>query len=390
MKNERYAVLDIRSFELTFLIGSKGLNDTFVICDKKSEGYEGFSREGFFDEQSFCDAVSSVVTSVKKTYEGKIETVYVGTPAPFISLKTMGHTISFPKKRKLTAPDVDALFESGLSELASSGKCIRRSAMYFSTGESTNKYYSADGLYGAVASSLKGGLCYYFADEHFCELVKTTLVKLGIKQVEFLPDTLAQSMYLLPEKEREGYAFLLDIGFMTSSISVVYGNGIVHEESFSCGLASILVSLMENLGVEYEKAEEILRSANISGGSVSGDQLWTDDKGTAFAVSKINEVIKYGLDILCEQVQNFFAKYYQEKAAAVVMNNTLWITGEGTEGIAGVAEHISRRLNRMPKIVTPDLPYYDKASYSSRIALLAMATMQKPKKKGFRLFGGRK
>ena len=41
MKNECVAVLDIRSNEVSFLLGSKGVNGTFVFSGMQSESYEG-------------------------------------------------------------------------------------------------------------------------------------------------------------------------------------------------------------------------------------------------------------------------------------------------------------------------------------------------------------
>ena len=95
MKNDGVAVLDIRSNEISFLLGAKGVNGTFVFSDSRSEQYEGFSSNGFYDEQSFCRTVNSVVTSVKENFGGKIEQIYVGVPSAFIEVKTKGHTISF-------------------------------------------------------------------------------------------------------------------------------------------------------------------------------------------------------------------------------------------------------------------------------------------------------
>ena len=61
MRNESVAVLDIRSYEVTFLIGSRGVNGTFVFLGSRSEKYEGYSSEGFFDVASFRSAVISAV-----------------------------------------------------------------------------------------------------------------------------------------------------------------------------------------------------------------------------------------------------------------------------------------------------------------------------------------
>ncbi len=394
MKNECVAILDVRSYEVTFFLGTKGVNGTFVFCGSHSEKYDGFSTEGFFDEQSFCQAVMTAVKSVRQNYSGIIEELYVGVPSAFVSLQTKGHTVSFPKRRKITAQDIDFLYESGLSELMSEQRCIRRSNMYFTLGDN-RKYFNVDDIMGVPTRLLKGALCYYFVSDTFYNVITQLFHSLGMDNVRFLPSTLAQSMYLLPEKRREGYSFLLDVGFLTTSISVVYGNGLVHEKTFECGQGTVLVALIEELDVEFETAEEILLSANVSGGSVPKDLMWTSAKGdVAFPVQRINDIVKYALDVLCENVEKFFAEYYNEEKMTAFAVNPISVTGEGISGIAGATEHVAGRLNRLTEIVSPDLPYYDKPVFSSRIALLNMALGDK-KKRGFlyRIFnknGGQK
>ena len=389
MRNESVAILDIRSGEISFSLGAKGVNGTFVFKDTHSESYEGYCVEGLFDEASFQRAVSSAVTAVRQSYEGSIEKIYVGVPAPFVSVHTKGHTITFSSKRKINAQDVDALFESGLNDLLGRGYCIRRSAMYFALGDN-RKYFTADAVYGVSTNLLKGALCYYFVSDSFYQMITGLLENLGFAEIVLVPSTLAQSVYLLSDKRREGYAFLLDVGFLASSVSIVYGNGIVDEASFNCGVGSILVSLMEELDIDYTTAEEVLLSANISGGSVPKGMVWRTEKDDRpLLVENINDIIKCSLDVLCEKVEEFFALRYRDKASMVLTYNPISITGEGISYIKGAAEHISHRLNRHTEIVAPDLPYYDKPMYSSRIALLNSATEEVKKRKLFqRIFGG--
>lgn len=382
MKNESVAILDIRSGEVTFLLGAKGVNNTFVFSGIHSEKYEGYSLGGFFDEESFRRAVVRAIGTVQQNYEGQITAIHVGVPAPFISAVTKGHTMSFHSKRKLTSQDIDALYESGLNDLLMQGRCIRRSAMYFTLGDN-RKYFSADDVYGMPTTMLKGALCYYFVSEYFYGFITDLLESMGFHDVKFIPSTLAQSIYLLPEKKREGYAFLLDIGFVTSSISVVYGNGIVHEENFNCGIASVLVGLIKTFGIDFSVAEEMLALANISGGNVPKDLMYTTDLiDKSFSVQAINDVIKQGLDELCERIDVFLRRYYREKTAAAMSVNPISITGEGVSGIKGATEHIAKRVSWLTETVYPDLPYYDKPTCSSRIALLNMAISDQ-KKKGF-------
>lgn len=393
MRNESVAILDVRSYEVTFYLGAKTVNDIFVVYDSHTEKYEGFSSEGFHDEESFRRAVVASITSVRQNHEGVIGEIYVGVPSSFVSVQTKGHTLSFPSKRKLVAQDVDALFESGLNGLLATQRCIRRSAMYFTLGDN-QKYFDANDLYGVSTTQLKGGLCYYFLDDTFHDVTTSVLSDLDFQTIRFLPSTLAQSLYLFSQKRREGYSFLLDIGFLTTSFSVVYGNGIVREETFDCGTGMILATLMNELRIEYDVAEEILSTANVSGGSVPKELRWTsENKEISFPVQEINGLIKRSLDVLCEKVEDFFRTHYRDKNSAFAVN-PIGITGEGIYAVAGAAEHISKQLNRLTEIVSPDLPYYDKPTYSTRMALLAMACSDKKRscwwRRLFNNFGGRK
>ena len=393
MRNKSVAILDIRSNEVFFSLGAKGVNGTFVIPNSHTQQYEGFSNGAFLDEASLRKAVIDSVNAVRQNYGGTIKSVYVGVPSAFVSVLTKGHTVSFSSKRRVSSADVEYLYESGWSELAVDKRCIRRSSMYFSLGDN-RKYFSVEEMRGMATTSLQGGLCYYCVSENFYKTVTSILDELNIEEAHFVPSTLAQAVYLMPEKKREGYAFLLDVGFLTSSISVVYGGGIVHEETFDFGTGTVLVELMEELGVELSVAEDILSTSNISGGVVPNELLWTSDFGDLqFPVRLINDIIKGGLDNLCEQIDRFFEIRYKDKKTSGLSVNPISLTGEGISAIKGSREHISKRISRLTEVVVPDLPYFDKPAFSSRIALLnaALADVEKRSfwKRIFNGFGGK-
>ena len=393
MKNKRVAILDIRSFEVTFLIGSRGVNNTFIVCGSESQKYEGFSSSGFIDKESFSDVVCCAIETVRKNYDGTIEEIYVSAPSAFISLKTKGHTISFPSKRKISSQDVEALFDGAQNDLLASGICVRRSAMYFAVGDH-RKYFKESDLFGVPTSLLKGALCYYFIDTEFYELINGILNGLGIKKFNFIPDSLAQATYLLPQNIREGYALFLDVGFLSTTFSVVYGNGIVREETFDYGNGLLIANLMNAFDVEYSVAEEMLLAANVYERDASRGLKWTDSEGNEYPVWKINDVIKLGFDELSEKVAAFLQTHYGDKKSVMVVNAPLLVTGEGVSGRSGMVEHLMGRINHTAQIVAPELPYYDKPGYSSRIALLNMALGDEQKrgffKKFFNLLGGRR
>ena len=393
MKNESVAIFDIRSYTLTFMIGGRGVNGTFVYRGRESENYDGYGTEGFFDVSSFTSAATRVFNRVLSSYEGTIRKIYVTVPAPFFIVRTKGQTLSFEKRRKITSAEIDALYASGLNELAQNGRFVKQSAMYFSVDDN-RRYFTADDITGLKTTILSGALCYYFVNESFYALMQKLFAGAGITQIEYLPQALCQSAYLLPAKTREGYAALLDIGYVSSAIAVAYGGGIVHQESFDCGAGQILAALMQEFGVDFARAEEILAAADISGGAVNKGLLWYDGESNAYPVQRINDVIKYTLDELCEKTDEFFQRYYGAKKIAGDSTNPLYLTGEGLQEVKGLSEHVERRLCRVTQTVCPEIPYYDKPTYSSRISALQSALEDSERKAGIRkflnIFGGKR
>ena len=394
MRDESVAVLDIRSGEISLLIGSKGVNGTFVLRGFYSEKYEGYSvQNGILDVASFRRAVSICVNSARQNYDGEIKTIYVGVPSGAIRVQTKGHANSYPRKRKISSQDVDALYESGLNALMASGRVIRRSDMYFTLGDN-RKYFDKGDLYGVPTTMLKGALCYYFIEDTFYESVSAILRELQIEDVHFIPSTLAQSIYLIPQKKREDYAFLLDIGYRTSSFTVIYGNGIVHEESFDCGVKTVLDRLVTEMQVDFSVAEEMLATTKVTFGNVPDGVPWNIEQGKQYSAREINEHIKWGIYALTQQIQDFFAKYYKDGMTTGLTVNPIGLTGEGVLAIQGISGVVSNVLDRLTEVVAPDLPYYDKPTYSSHISLLNMALLDRTKESLFykilNYFGGKR
>lgn len=393
MKNESVAIFDIRSYELTFLIGGRGVNGTFVFRGSESDFYDGYGADGFFDVSSFSSAATRVFNAVLSSYEGTMRKLYIAVPAPFIKVRTKGQTLSFPKRRKITEAEIDVLFSSGLNELTENGRYVGCSAMYFSVGDN-RRYFSRSDVLATKTALLQGALCYYFVNENFYALTQKLFLSMGFTEIEYIPQSLAMATYLLPAKTREGYAVILDVGDAASVLLVAYGGGIVHQETFSCGVGQISAALMQEFGVDFDKACEILAAADVSGGFVKKDVMWTDRDGNSYPVQRINDVIKCSLDELCEYTDDFFSRYYGNKKIAGDSTNPLYLTGEGVGEIRGLSEHVSRRLSRITQVVRPEIPYFDKPVYSSRISALHAALDRAEKQSGirqfFNIFGGTK
>ena len=105
------------------------------------------------------------------------------------------------------------------------------------------------------------------------------------------------------------------------------------------------------------------------------------------------DIIKNGLGELCGRISQFYTQYYKDKSD-VTMTNPICVSGEGLTYINGAIEYVSNRLEHLSEMACPDLPFYDKPTFSSRISLLDMALADNKKQswvyKFFNNFGGKR
>lgn len=66
MWRKSVAVLDVRSSEISIVIGERGVNNTFVFKASKTEPYDGYEQGAFYDEEKLSDAVFRALTSVEQ------------------------------------------------------------------------------------------------------------------------------------------------------------------------------------------------------------------------------------------------------------------------------------------------------------------------------------
>ena len=152
---------------------------------------------------------------------------------------------------------------------------------------------------------------------------------------------------------------------------------------------------MEKLKIDFNLAEAILEIANISGEDVPSDLMYsTDGDKRSFRASQVNDIIRCAVDKMCEPITKCVRKYSPDVTFVTITRNPISVTGEGVLGLKGIIEHVTNRVEWVAEMACPDLPYYDKPEFSSRMSLLYMALNDRMKKgwlrKFFNKFGGRK
>jgi cell division protein FtsA len=345
------------------------INKTFIIKGSDSFDYDGFQDGTFFDIAQLKSVVSQAVEALKKSFTNKLETVYVGVPGDFTEVVVKDSQISFAKKKKITDLDVDTLFDSAFVVQSAKYTLINRSAVVYELDD----FRRLANPVGAVSGILKGKLSFVLCTNYFIEAVKSIIVGMGVDNVEFVSLSLAQALYLLDADTRDRIAFVCDVGYISTTVMIIQGDGILYQKSFPYGGGYITADITQKFQIDFEDAEKLKRKVNLSCLTSSREfDLIDGDNGEYYSVEEIKNVIKDSLDQLCEYVSDAL-----DNSGYVLPDYvTLMVTGGGISYLRGAKEHVSGRLNMAVEIIAPKVPLMDKPTESSILSLLDLALEQ--------------
>ncbi len=213
------AVLDVRSSELTVIVGEKGVNNTFLFKTMRTEPYDGYQNGAFFDVANLKESVLRALAAAEQVCGERIKKLYIGVPGEFTKVIPREQEIGFPKKRKIGQKELDMLFESGREDVENHS-FMRAASMIYVTADNRRVVDPA----GLSSTGLSGVLSYFYCTNYFVKTMEDIFS--GTKIVlEYLPAQLAMASYLIPPETRDEYALFLDVGFLSSSILVMLGGG---------------------------------------------------------------------------------------------------------------------------------------------------------------------
>ncbi len=367
MRSNCVAVLDVRSGGVCAIVGSRGVNNTFIIKSKYECAYDGFAEGEFIDEESFISAVRDVVRSTLTAGNG-VKKFFIGVPGEFIKLLTVDKVLGFQSAKKITGADCRLLVDASVPDCGDDYRIIRHSNVYFVLSDKRKVINPV----GETSDGLQGKICFYACKMAFTSAVNKAFSKFGgIAEINFIPSDYAQAIYLVGEEKRDECAVLFDFGYISSSYSVVCGNGLLYNESFSIGVGHVAFYLMTELDIPYEVAKSLLSVVNLNAKEKlnSIEECVYEGKTYSFSTAKLRDIIREGLDGVCETIEECRRNFSGKNTD----NKPLLVTGEGIKVIRGAVDHIAGRLVRGVEIVTPKVPYYDKPHFSSQLSLLHIA-----------------
>lgn len=378
MIKDAVVVLDVGSSKITVTVGERGINNTFVVHSSCDVPYAGFDENGFIKgegEISVDNAILSAMGLIKRNCDVKLDTVYVGVPGYFLQVRTLQHINSYEGKTKISENELNKFIETGLVGVTIQDYYrIDSRAVYYTLSDGS----VVNNPIGKKSVNLKGVIAVTFCKAEFKTVFDRILMGLGVNRVRYLSSPLCECLYLFNEDKRNEYNVLLDVGFTTSTFSVVYKNGIVYQKSFDgeIGGSSINNHFYFSLGFESEEfqeetlevLEDLKRMVNL--GIKDGEyECYHGGQVYRFSVEKVNYLVNEVLTVLAGQV----AECIERCSHFLPVGTRINLTGGGISYIRGAGEKLRDLLDRGVDIVYPNVPRYKKPVETSKFALLNYA-----------------
>ena len=365
MFRDLVTVLDFGSSRITALTGVKEVNKSFRLLASADVEYSGFANGEFIDSNELKDAIDIVIGDIEKQLHSKITSIYIGVPAEFCFAYDEILTKVYPKKTKITTKIIDNLFfDDEENNPYSTHTIVNKSPLYYIVNDE-NKTNEPIGMY---ANKIQARVGYVLVENSFKLLISGILDSLGIKEYDFLSNTLAEGIYLIEEYKRNEGAFLIDCGYITTSVSQILGDGLKELKSFSLGGGNITADLSNALEISIEDAEELKRQAIITMKPLGVD-YYEISTGRKFGVKAVNEIILFRLDKIVSMIKKCIDTF----STVLPDYIPLCFTGGGINYITGITDYLRKEFDRPIELLSPKALLYKKPDLSSSISLLNMA-----------------
>lgn len=361
------AILDFGSSKITVLIGERGVNDTINVKGFGASKYAGFGNGEWVKPEELGEAINKAITAAELNSGIKITHLYVGVPGEFTAVDCREVNVALPKRRKINDNDVLALMDAGDDFDQSVSEVINIQPIYYNLDNDRRLLQPV----GVISSKLGGVLSYITAEVRFSGFIRKILADMGIASVEYVSSVLAESLLLFDETERDNTAVLIDVGYFTTSVAVIRGDGILSLGSFSLGGAHITGDLAEALGISFTDAENLKRKVVLSINASDNDiyEIGGDNSVKTLSASLVNEIVIHRVFVIGKMVEKCLEMCKYETPDYIPYS----LTGGGISYIRGAKDVLSQKLGRNVEVVTPRLPQVNKPDMSSSWGLLDMA-----------------
>lgn len=368
MNKRDVAVLDFGSSTITAIIGERGVNGTFRIKGKGYADYAGFQNGEFLESEQVKMAVAFAISNAEMESGLKVYDIYVGVPGEFSTVVCREARVNFGKRKKIGENEIKAFYNAAnIFKKHPTHSVINQSPIYFTLDDGKRIINPI----GMGSTSLGGFVSFILAENNFLDFVNHILDELQIRKAGFISTCLAEMLYLFDPSIRDRYAILVDCGYITTSVMLGRGDGLLFMNSFSMGGGHIAGDLAQCLKIPFSEAESLKRKIVLSWNASEDDTYEIQGKEyiSPFSAVAANQIAEDRIDMICSYILKCLARCEFEFPEYI----PIYLTGGGLNYIKGIKDVMSRRLGRRVELVQPSIPNISRPDFSSEIGVLDFA-----------------
>lgn len=359
------AVLDVNSRLVTAIVGAKRAQSVFGIKAMEEKQHQGYENGEWFDAKETVELAKSVLIESMKESDSRTKKLFIGVPAEFVAVVTKEVSIRLDRRRRVIDDDIAYLLKKGDDFDSNKYLTINTSAIYYSLDDEDKIYNDVRDM---EAQKVDACVSYMLCENSFVDMFDEVASSLGFTDVKYVATCWAECMALLEKEQRDNVYMLIDAGYLSSSVCIAKGEGILDMKSFSMGGAHICADIFEALEVPFDMAEEAKRLVDLNLNYSDEAVLVSDGENIVYALDAC-EIAKSRLDVFVEVLAGIF-KDIEDDAPSYM---PVYITGEGIATMRGATKYLSEQLGKNIEIITPKLPGFAKPEDCSKASLLVMA-----------------
>ena len=377
-------VLDVGSSKITALAAEKVGGD-FVVKALGKCDYNGFDENGFYEPESLSETVRAAVEQVERKLNFRVKHLTVGVPGNFCNVVTNDSTSAFRSPKKLEEADVEEVLNKADVYGSSYGVRLDRRAVGYIVDGSTR---TLDPV-GRLAQRLTATVCFTFATDYFVKVFDDALRGAGIYKYSYVSATEQQALFVSSQCSQDGYAIVIDVGYLTTDVSLSGGKSLLFGKTFCLGSGYIAADLHQVLHIDYDAAVALLGKINLKLEFNDGDVY--EVAGGSVDAQNANEIVKARI----EQFAAYVKKCFSYCDCEIPYDTPILLTGGGLTYVKGAADWLAYYLGKKVQIFKSVDPQTDRNELSSAYGLTKYAVARQTENGGVmsllkRLIGGKK
>lgn len=359
------AVLDVTSRLMSAIIGAKKAQSVFGIKALAEREYSGFENGEWYDEAETREIAQKVLKDALSESGSKTKRLFIGVPSEFVAVVTKEISVTLDRERKVIDADVDYLLKKGDTFDTGRYITINTSAIYYATDTSDKLFNDVRGF---SARQIEACVSYILCEKRFVRLFDGIAETLGFKEVQYVASAWAEGLALFEKEQRDNVYVLIDVDYISTSVTIGKGEGVIDLKSFSMGGGHICADMYEALEIPFELAVQAKELVDLNLSYPDEVSIVGDAEHRVLA-NDACEVVRARLDVFAEIIGEILKETENDAPAYM----PVYLTGEGISSIRGAKKYLSEQLGKNIETVTPKLPGFVKPSDSSKISLLIVA-----------------